>query len=665
MSFMTPLAICLVSVAILAASALSSMLLTRAVSTSRWVATLGCVLACIVGLASSVTALLREVDQCIRLGWNLPVGAFHVGLDPVSAFFLLVLFLVSAITSIYAAGYAHAHGEHDRAPLQLGWSNLMVASMVVILLARDAILFLMAWEAMAIVSFFLVTTEHEREDVRRAGYIYLVASHLGTLFVFLLFAWLYRNTGSLDFDVWASLRGTAMPYSSLAFVLAIIGFGTKAGIWPLHIWLPYAHPAAPSPVSAMMSGVMIKMGIYGIIRSLLFLGPPAAWWGALLIVVGILSGVVGVLLALAQHDLKRLLAYHSVENIGIIALGMGVGLLGQSQGQSAIAFLGFAGAMLHVLNHALFKGLLFQAAGCVLLQTGQRDVNVLGGLSKRMPATSALFLVASIAICGLPPLNGFVSEWLIYSGAFRCGGLPSSRLAVLAIAAITSLALIGGLALACFTKAQGIVFLGEPRSPAADRAHEVGALMLGPMVSLALSCAAIGLFPLAALRLVAPAVRIITGGTPVSASAMTMVGTLSLIALVVFGLVASLLLLRMLLLRRRVVTRAATWGCGYPVATPRMQYSAGSFAAPVLATFHGLVAARECGEMSTDIFPVGASRAIKYRDVAADWAAFPLAAALYQASARLRVLQQGRIQLYLVYLFVTLISLLFWQLIPG
>ena len=665
MIFMTPLTVCLVSVVILAASALSSMLLAHLDSTSRWVATLGCVLACVVGLVSSVATLLRGADSCLRIRWTLPVGAFHVGLDPLSAFFLLVLFLVSAITSIYAMGYAKAHSGHDRPAFELGWSNLMVASMVVILLARDAVLFLMAWEAMAVVSFFLVTTEHEREEVRRAGYIYLVASHLGTIFVFLLFAWMYRNTGSLDFDVWTSLRDKAIPFSSLAFLMALIGFGTKAGFWPLHIWLPYAHPAAPSPVSAMMSGVMIKMGIYGIIRTLFFLGPPAAWWGALLIVVGILSGVVGVLLALAQHDLKRLLAYHSVENIGIIALGMGVGLLGQSQGQSAIAFFGFAGALLHVLNHALFKGLLFQAAGCVLLQTGQRDVNALGGLSKRMPATSALFLVASVAICGLPPLNGFISEWLIYAGAFRCGSLPNSHLAVLAIAVIMSLALIGGLALACFAKAHGVVFLGQPRSPAVERAHEVSSMMLGPMVSLALLCGAIGLFPLVALRLVAPAVRTINGGMPVSASAVSMVGRLSQIALIVFGLVAILLLLKKVLLRRRVVTRAATWGCGYPASTPRMQYSAGSFAAPLLTTFHRLVAAHEHGATSADAFPAGVGRAIKYRDIAADWAAFPLAAALHRTSARLRVLQQGRIQLYLVYLFVALISLLLWQLILG
>lgn len=255
--------------------------------------------------------------------------------------FCFCLFLISGVTSLYAAGYFQYHPGDKPICINIAFFNLLVASMVLLVLARDAVLFMMAWETMSIASYFLVTAEHEKEDVRRAGHIYLVASQLGTVFLFLLFGLLSRSTGNFNFDMWASSNGAAMRIPSICFLLAVVGFGAKAGFWPIHIWLPYAHPAAPSPVSALMSGVMIKMGIYGILRTLQFLGPPAAWWGQLLIAIGIVSGVLGVLLALAQHDLKRLLAYHSVENIGIISIGLGVGVLGQSCGQPVIAFLHF------------------------------------------------------------------------------------------------------------------------------------------------------------------------------------------------------------------------------------------------------------------------------------------------------------------------------------
>ena len=330
------------------------------------------------------------------------------------------------------------------------------------------------------------------------------------------------------------------------------------------------------------------------------------------------SGVIGVLLALAQHDLKRLLAYHSVENIGIITLGLGIGVLGQSHGQPTVAFFGFAGALLHVLNHALFKGLLFQAAGCVLLRTGERNINALGGLSKRMPITSALFLTAAVAICGIPPLNGFVSEWLVYLGAFRGSSLPWAGTAMLSIIGLVSLALIGGLALACFVKAHSVVFLGEPRSAAGQAAREVGPLLLAPMATLALLCVIIGLFPALALWIVAPVVRVMTGDAGVPVAAFAMARSLSRTVLVVLGVVAILALIRVRLLRGRAVTCAPTWGCGYAAPSPRMQYSAGSFAAPVLATFRRMLATRESNETADTPFPARAAYfSVKYHDIAA------------------------------------------------
>ena len=335
---------------------------------------------------------------------------------------------------------------------------------------------------MSLASFFLVTFEYEKPMVRQAGWIYLIATHIGTAFLIVFFILLGRQAGSLDFD-----KVSAIPSSlaNIMFLLAVVGFGTKAGFMPFHVWLPYAHPAAPSHVSAVMSGVMIKTGIYGLVRALTLLGMPPAWWCWVLIGIGAVSGVLGVLFALAQHDLKRLLAYHSVENIGIITIGLGVGLLGINTNSPTLAILGFGGGLLHVINHAVFKGLLFLGAGSVLHSSETGHIDLLGGLIKRMPVTAFTFLIGSIAISGLPPLNGFISEFLIYLGIFKNGISARFASIIPALVVIGSLALIGGLALACFTKAFGVIFLGEPRSNHAKEAHEVGFCMKFSMVILA------------------------------------------------------------------------------------------------------------------------------------------------------------------------------------
>ena len=393
------------------------------------------------------------------------MGEFHVGLDPLSAFFLLCVFLVSGLAALYGSSYLRTYIGKRRLAPPLMFFNLLVATMALLVVARDGVLFLIAWEMMSIASFFLVTYEGEREDVRRAGMTYLMAAHLGAVFLFILFGLLSRAAGSFDFDSFARVGAAGSELINVCFLLALVGFGTKAGFWPFHIWLPDAHPAAPSHVSAVMSGVMIKMGIYGLLRVIGFLGSPPPWWGVTLLVIGAVSGVAGVLHALAQHDLKRLLAYSSVENIGIIALGIGIGLLGQSHGEPALAFIGYAGSLFHVLNHGLFKGMLFQAAGSVLHATGTRDLESLGGLSRRMPVTSLMFLIGSVAICGLPPLNGFVSEWLIYVGAFRASGALPTVWAVTSISVVPALALIGGLAAACFVKRSASLFSVKQEQP--------------------------------------------------------------------------------------------------------------------------------------------------------------------------------------------------------
>jgi hydrogenase-4 component B len=653
----------LLSVALLGATAAAAVLAGRSDRTARRLATAGSVIACSGGAIAATVALLRSDRGLVRAEWALPVGELHVALDALSSFFLLCVFIVSGLAALYGGGYLAAHiGRRRLAPV-LFFFNLLVAAMAVLVVARDGILFLVAWEVMSLASYFLVTWENEREEVRRAGMTYLVASQLGLVFLFVLFAILGRGS-TYDFDAFAA----AAPAAGLAtacFWLAVAGFGTKAGFWPVHIWLPDAHPAAPSHVSALMSGVMIKMGIYGLLRALTFLGPPPAWWGGVLIAVGIVSGLAGVLHALAQHDLKRLLAYHSVENIGIIALGIGVGLLGQSHQNPSVAFLGYAGALLHVANHGLFKGLLFQAAGSVLHATGTRDIDSLGGLARRMPATAAAFLLGSVAICGLPPLNGFVSEWLIYVGAFRASGSLPPDWAGAALAVVPALALIGGLAAACFVKAFGVVFLGEPRTEAARQAHEAGRLMRAPMLLGALFCVSVGIWPTTAIRLVAPAATLL-GRLP--SGAMTAPGPLvavTRVALVLLALVALLALLRMALLRGRSVAAAATWGCGYPAPTPRMQYTAASFAEPVLEPFAGAIPRRVHGVGPAGYFPEEARYEAHLGDMAGERFLVPATRRVVRALSRLRVIQQGRVQLYLVYIAVTLVALLAWQLAGG
>ena len=621
----------------------------------------GVVAACVIGLIPSVRVLLNGTTESLRLAWNVPYGAFFVEMDALSAFFLIPIFGLSALIAIYGDEYLAAWRGKKRLGASWFFFSLLVASMVMVVLARNAVLFLMAWEFMALTSFFLVTFEDEKESVRKAGWTYLVASHLGTAFLLAMFVLLGRKAGSLDFDQFAPSA------AGVLFLLAVIGFGTKAGFMPLHVWLPEAHPAAPSHVSALMSGVMIKMGIYGLLRTLPFLGAPPLWWGWLLIGIGLSSGVLGVLFALAQHDLKRLLAYHSVENIGIIALGLGVGLLGISSGSTTLAVLGFAGALLHVINHALFKGLLFLGAGAVAHATGTRELDHLGGLLKRMPLTAATFLIGAVAISGLPPLNGFVSEFLIYLGAYRGAAVVDVHAAVPGLGVIVGLALIGGLAVACFTKAFGIVFLGEPRSDHTSHAHEPGWAMRGPMLALALGCGLIGLLAPVAVGVLTPALVNVTKLSPdaVREGLTVAVNPLWFVTGAGVGLIAligSLTWLRHRLLAKRNVQTAVTWDCGYAHPTARMQYTASSFAQPLTELFTPVLRTRRRFTPPAGLFPQSSSLATETPDVAREVVYRPVFAGIDSVLARWRWLQHGKVHLYVLYIALTLLVLLIWKL---
>jgi hydrogenase-4 component B len=434
---------------------------------------------------------------------------------------------------------------------------------------------------------------------------------------------------------------------------------------PFHVWLPEAHPAAPSHVSAVMSGVMIKTGIYGLLRTLTFLGRPDPWWGWLMIAIGLGSGILGVLFALAQHDLKRLLAYHSVENIGIITLGLGLGVLGLALNQPVLAVLGFGGGLLHVLNHALFKGLLFLGAGAVLHATGERNIEQLGGLMRSMPWTGTLFLIGSFAICGLPPLNGFVSEFLIYVGAFTGAGLSGVSLS--SIGVIAGLAAIGGLAVACFTKAFGIVFLGEPRHTPALQGHEIGWGMRIPMLLLAIGCLSIGLFAPVIISAMNPVIGNVTGllkndiaaHLTVVTRPLQQITALSIIFILILGL---LIYIRRRLLSGRTVGQSNTWDCGFIRPTARMQYTASSYAQPLTAMFGFFLQTNRKFQAPEGLFPSEAGLHTHTEDVFSQRLFRPLFRGIERLLLHLHWLQQGRVQIYVLYVAVTILALLIWNL---
>ena len=612
-------------------------------------AAIGCVLA----LIPAVQVLAGGPAPEARFALPGPGGPWVFGVDLLSAAFLMIVLvpgLASAISGLHAFGRETGRARAAVAHLLFA---VELAALALVVTSRAVVPFLVAWEVMAVLAYFLITIDHERGEVRRAGMVYLVATHAGTLALLALFAVWAGAGGGLAF---ADLAGRAplLPTGGAVVLwLGLFGFGLKAGLVPLHFWLPAAHASAPTHVSALMSGVVIKMGVYGLFRVVSLVVPPA-WFGWLVLGLGIVSGVLGVLWALAQHDLKRLLAYHSVENIGIILMGLGAGALGISYHIPLIAVLGFAGALLHTLNHALFKSLLFLGAGSVAHATGTRALDRLGGLARRMPVTWVAFLIGSVAIVGLPPLNGFVSEWLVYQ-ALLGGGAPGGGIPMMLVG-VAGLALVGGLALACFAKVCGIVFLGTPRSSAAELGHDEGAGVLGPMLGLAAACAAIGTIPLVAVR-PALAVGAAVANTPVAAAGSAVVPALTIISLLAVVLIAALSFGAVgarALRRRRPVSAAATWGCGYALPNARMQYTASSFAAPLLSLFGWLAGVHVSRTADGAVFH-------SYpRELVLDHALLPVWHRMRSGLAWMRTIQHGRLWVYVLYLIVVLLMLLLY-----
>jgi hydrogenase-4 component B len=619
----------------------------------------------VLGFAGAVPHLLGAPDAVLAVPWAVPGGTFALGLDPLAALFLVTVHFVCGLAAIYGAGYLTGGDEAEVGGSTWFAYAALTGSMALVILAQNALLFFLAWEVMSLSSWALVVLHHDEPSVREAGRVYLIATHLGAAFVLGSFLLLAGGDGSLDFDVLAS-TSISPGLATIVFACALIGFGAKAGLVPLHVWLPEAHPAAPSHVSAVMSGAMLKVAIYGLLRVLTLLqGPVPSAWGVTLVAIGIASGIAGVGAALAQHDLKRLLAYHSIENLGIITLGVGLGLLGTSVGSPGLAALGYAGALLHVVNHAIFKSLLFLGAGAVVKATGTRAFGSLGGLARKMPRTTALFLVGAVAICGLPPLNGFASELLLYLAAIRGGRDLSFPLDIVPLAVLPGLALMGGLALACFAKVVGIGFLGAPRGADVD-VRDPGPSMILPMAILGISCVVIGAGAWALGPVLGRAVAALLGESSPTVATEALRPSLGALASATIGggaialLAALLALLRRALLRGRERSRGPTWGCGYSAPRPSMQYTGASFASNLLDLFGPALGAGVRVEPPEGLFPSQGSAKTTFRD-RARWQLFgTLFAAIGALIGWIRRLQHGSVRYYALYIVATLAALLAW-----
>ena len=634
-------------------------LFLRKPGTGQLVSAITSILAALVGVPAALMLLFSNTTTTFLLQWNLPFGPCELVIDPLSAFFLIPVFLVSAAGSLFAVGYWPAAEHRTTESGMTFFYGLLSSSMALLLTARNGVFFIMMWEIMALSAYFLLVTEHEREEVRRAGIVYLIATHIGTAALFAYFSLLVAQTGSFLLPAAGSLSAFS-PWAAITALAAFIGFGAKAGIMPFHIWLPSAHANAPSHVSAVMSGVMLKMGLYGIFRTLTFFHDPPLLWGGILTVCGISSALLGIAFAVAQRDMKRLLACSSIENIGIITTGLGVALLGVSSHNTTLVYLGMAGALLHILNHSFFKPLLFLGSGAIIHASGTREMNLMGGLGKGMPRVALFFLVGSVAICGIPPLNGFVSEFLLYLGFFK--QLTAGSLVYLVYLA-PLLALVGGLAVVTFTKLYSSVFLGSPRSSAAAHPHEAGMTMLVPMAFFALLCLLIGVAPQLALSLVSPAIdtfypHVISPA--VSVEYGDVLGRLSLAAVLLLSAVVAVALFWRWRLGKNAVSSASTWGCGYQRGTARMQYNGTSFSELAVSVFNGIMRQQIELPSLTGLFPGRSRCSDSPTETLLERMITPFFNGTGLFFGFLHRLQHGLMHIYMLYIFATLFILMLW-----
>ena len=616
-------------------------------------------------LAVGLDAVWSQPESLV-LPIGLPGLPFHFRLDALSALFLMVLGGAGAGVSIFSAGYFR-RSEGTPPGLLCFQYHVFLAAMALVLLADDAYAFMVWWETMALASFFLVTANHRIAEIRRAGYLYLLLAHLGALAILLCFGVLQANTGDYSFD---NMRAQHLSpfWASAAFLLALVGFGAKAGLVPLHVWLPEAHPAAPSPVSALMSGVMLKTAVYGFLRVTYDLLPAQLWWwGVVALALGLVSALLGVAFAAVQSDMKRLLAWSSVENVGLIFTGVGLSILFSSYAMQGAAALALAAALYHVASHAFFKSLLFVGTGAVLHATGERNLGRLGGLLRVMPWVGWAALLGVLASAGLPPLGGFVSEWLLLQSFLFTPGLPNSFLNMLVPAVAALIALVAALAGYVMVKFYGVIFLGRHREEKLAEAHDAGRWERLGMLWLMAGCVLLGVLPVQMLDALAPVTRLLVGArlpgsgegarwllVPVSVERASY-GPILFAAGVALSCALAFFLVRRLYHGR--LRRAPPWDCGYPWQNPRMQDTAEGFGQPVRQIFEPLYRMRR--ELPT-AFDARPRYAVEVGDHTWHWLYLPAARAVEGTARFVGRLQQGRIAIYLLYSFATVIAILVW-----
>jgi len=625
----------------------------------------------ICGVVAALIVLLSPIMIDIELWDILPGVTWRLQVDPLSAFFLLVISSLAIVVAIFSFGYVKKYEGKKNIAYLGSLLNAFVLSMVAVVTVTSSVTFLIAWEVMSLISFLLVMFEHEKALVRRAGYIYLVMTHMATAFITLSFLIMFSYTGSIDFAVYRQqLLLLPAHFKNLIFVMCLIGFGAKAGLIPLHVWLPRAHPVAPSNISALMSAVMLKTAIYGLLRITGFVGSGPAWWGGLLLVVGLISAIIGILHAIAENDLKRFLAYSSTENMGIIVAALGASLLFQAYNQTVLAAVALTAALFHIFSHAWFKGLLFMAAGSVLFATHTKQIDELGGLIKRMPYTAGLFLVGGLSLAALPPFSGLISEWLVLQSMLHLTfDLSSFWLQVGGAIAVALLALTGALAAGGMVKHFGRAFLAMPRSQAASQAQEVPVVMRSAMALAALLVVAGGVWPGAVLVLTNRLIEAYGGG-PIAGSLWTVAPfaeraatavTVAAIGITVVILLAVGLYIMYKKLGNSLVIVDETWNCGGQL-TPDMSYTGTGYSHPVLVILKRLIGLKRQVEVEGKYryYPQKISHSLAMGANIEAWLYRPLIAGILFLSQRLKAIQDGNLQHYLAYMVGALIIVLIW-----
>src|SRR3989338_8686875 len=633
------------------------------------------ILGSLLGIAYSIAAINSDAAIFYEIKSSFPLLSLNFNIDHLAAFFIFIISLISLFCSIYGIGYIkHYYGKYSIGGLGFFY-NLFILGMLCVVTASNILFFLMVWEIMSLASYFLVIYERDKQENVKAGFLYFAMTHIGTAFIILALLLMYKFTGFFDFFAIKESVGSIPPLvKNIIFILAFIGFGTKAGIIPFHIWLPAAHPAAPSHVSALMSGVMIKTGIYMMIRMFMdILEPAPLWWGLTVLIIGSVSALLGVLYALTEHDIKKLLAYHSIENIGIILLGLGSAMVFASVGNTPLALFGLGAALFHTVNHAVFKSLLFLSAGSIINQTHTRNMEEYGGLIKYMPYTALFFLVGSMAISALPPFNGFFSEFMTFQVLLQ--GILSAEIVVKSIFVLATgaLALPGGLALACFVKAFGVTFLARPRNSDVPRARESSWPLRAGMGALATVCLLFGIFsgylaPLLA-RTGASSFLASANTAPSAASALLAPNGFGSVSGPVFFILFVFILLCVIAAAKYIVNKkqkiniGATWDCGANL-TPRTEITATGFARSIVCIFSGILKQSLQHEIQyhdahTRYVPKSRIVNLRMRDVYQSYFYVPLIQFITALSLRIKAIQSGNINMYVLYIFIAVVTALF------